>query len=126
MRVRPVVAAALTAAAVSAAGASAYTATLASTPGSAVVAYGVTTITGASFNTPPTFDFNAGHSTLTTIHIVLDHDTTGSTLSTSRNNAAPDTCSGAGSFDNLADTTTYACVVSYTVIGMTSLGYILN
>ena len=126
MRIRPLVAVALTAAAVSAVGASAYTATLGSTPATAVVAFGQTTITGATLDSDPVFHYNTDHSVIDQITVVVQTDTTASTLSLSRNAGAPVTCSDAhGSF--VASNTTYVCTgLTFAVTGMTSIGYILN
>jgi len=125
MRFRPFVAAAVTAVAISAVGAYAYTASLGSTPSSAVVAYGVTSITGATLDSDPVFHFNADHSVITSITVVLQTDTTASALSLSRNAAATVACSDPGSFSG--GVTTYVCTgLTYTVAGMTSIGYIVN
>jgi hypothetical protein len=124
MRVRPVIAAALTGVAVCAVGAYAYTDTLGNTPGSKVVAYGVTSITGASMFTAPVFTYNTDHSVIDDITVVLATDTSASTLTVSRNNAAPASCN-AGSYS--APNTTYLCSgVNFAVTGLTSIGYILN
>jgi hypothetical protein len=125
MRIRPIVAAAVTAVAVSAVGVSAYTATIASTPGSKVLGFGTTTISGATMDSNPVFTYNTDHSQITAITVVLQGNTSASALSVSRNAAAPVAC-GAG--DNTAVTTTsYACTgLTFAVAGMTSLAYVLE
>ena len=125
MRIRPVVAVALTAAAVSAVGASAYTASIGSTPPTAVVAFGQTSITGAVMDSSPVFAYNTDHSQIAQITVVLQGDTTSSSLSLSRNAAAPVACSDPGGLSG--GKTTYVCTgLTFAVAGMTTLGYIVS
>jgi hypothetical protein len=124
MRMRPVLAAAVTAVAVSAVGVSAYTATIDSTPGNKVIGFSETTIDGAEMDVAPAFVYNTDHSQITQITVVLKTNTSASNLSVSRNGAAPVAC-GAG--DNTAvTTTTYVCSgLTFAVAGMTKLAYVL-
>jgi hypothetical protein len=120
------VAAAATAVAVSVVGVSAYTASFGGAlPASDVIGFGTTTISGATMDSAPTFAYNADHSSITTITVVLQGNTSASTLSVSRNNAAPVACAAG---DNTAGaTTSYTCTTGgFAVAGMTSLSYVLD
>ncbi len=124
MRIKLVVASIATAATVSAVGASAYTASITNVDASKVIGYGVTTITGAAFDSQPTFTYNAMHDQISGITVVLTGDTSASALSFIRNTDAPTTCSGAGVL--ASGKTTYTCTgLSMALIGMTSLGFSL-
>jgi hypothetical protein len=124
MRIKLVVASVATAATVSAVGASAYTASITNVDASKVIGYGVTTITGAAFDSQPTFTYSALHDKITGIDVVLTGDTSASALSFIRNTDAPVTCNTAGTVANAK--TTYHCTgLTMDIIGMTSLGFSL-
>jgi hypothetical protein len=125
MRSKLVIASVVTAAAVSAVGASAYTASITNVDATKVIGYGATTITGAAFDTQPTFAYSALHDQITGIDVDLVGDTSGSALSFIRNTDAPVTCNNAGTFAN--SKTTYHCTgLTMALIGMNSLGYSLQ
>jgi|tagenome__1003787_1003787.scaffolds.fasta_scaffold20818542_1 hypothetical protein len=123
MRTKLVIAAVATAAAVSAVGASAFTASITGdVDSSRAVGYAATTITDADFASYPVFTYSAGLDTITQIDVVLTGDTSGSTLSVNRNGAAPVTC-GAGVHTT---NTAYSCTVNFAVTGMTAIGYLVH
>ena len=91
MRTKLVIAAVATAATVSAVGASAYTDSI-SGLNTKVIGYASNTITGASFKTQPTFQYSADLGQINEIDVVLNADTTASTLYISRNGASAVAC----------------------------------
>lgn len=128
MRTKLVIAAVATAATVSAVGASAYTESITGGQATKVVGYTSTTITAANMASYPVLHYSSGYDQVTGIDVVLDHDTTASTLYLARNNTGAAACSDAhGTYDSNADTTTYVCTgLTYAVSGMTSIGYQLS
>ena len=128
MRTKLVIAAVVAAATVSAVGASAYTESITGGQASKVVGYTATTISGANMHAYPVLHYSAGYDQVTGIDVVLDGDTTASTLYLARNNTGAAACSDAhGTHDAVANTTTYTCTgLTYAVAGMTSIGYALQ
>ena len=123
MRTKLVIASVVTAAAVAAVGASAYTASITGGTATKVIGYTSTTITGAAMDSTPVLHYSTGFDQISSIDVVLTGDTSASTLYVSRNGAAPVQC-GAGVFTTV---TTYACTgLTFAVAGMTSLGYALQ
>jgi hypothetical protein len=124
MRIRPVVAAAVTAVAVSAVGVSAYTAGIGQ-PSSDVIGFGETAISGATM-VSSTMGYSTDHSSIDTITVVLDGDTHTSALSVSNNRAAPVACA-AGTYNAGTTKTTYVCTTGgFAVNGLTTIGYVLD
>jgi hypothetical protein len=126
MRTKLVIASVVTAAAVSAVGASAYTESIASVPATKVIGYGATTITGATFAAPgPAYTYNTDQSKLTQIVVSLTGDTHASTLYVSRNAATPVACA-TGVYDGTTATAYTCSSLDFDVAGMTSIGYSLQ
>jgi hypothetical protein len=64
------------------------------------------TATSVTYNSDPT------GATYTSVGLQLQGDTTGKNIQIAFNDAAPATCSDAGTYDNVGDLTSYTCVVS--------------
>jgi hypothetical protein len=122
MRTKLVIATVVTAAAVSAVGASAYTASITGGDPTKVIGYTTTAISGASMVTPPVLHYSAGLDKISTIDVVLTGDTSTSTLSVNRNAAAPVTCAPGVHTTNTA----YTCTVNFDIDGMDTIGYALQ
>jgi hypothetical protein len=126
MRTKLVIAAVVTAGAVSAVGASAYTASITGGTATKVIGYTTTAINGAAMSTPPVLHYSTGLDQIDSIDVVLTGDTHTSTLSVNRNLAAPVTCT-TGSYDSGTDTTPYTCSsLAFLIAGMTTIGYALQ
>jgi hypothetical protein len=124
MRTKLIIAAVVTAGAVSAVGASAYTAGITGGEATKAVGFASTTITDAAFASYPVFTYSNDLDTITAIDVVLSGDTHTSTLSVNRNGAAPVSC-GTGTYSS--PSTTYHCTgLTFTVTGMTAVGYLLH
>ncbi len=76
--------------------------------------YGSQTISGVTAESV-TYGFNTAEDTITSVTLVLTGDTTAKTISVAFNDAAPATCSDAGTYDATNDDSTYACTVSQSV-----------
>lgn len=85
--------------------------------------YGSQTITGVTA-TSVTYNTNTAGDTITSVGLVLTGDTTTKTIQIAFNDAAPATCSGAGSY--LSPSTTYSCTVSQTVSAATKFALVAN
>ena len=92
MRTKLVIAAVVTAGAVSAVGASAYTESITGGTTTKVIGYTTTAITGAAMDTPPVLHYSTGLDQIDSIDVVLTGDTHSSTLSVNRNAAAAVPC----------------------------------
>lgn len=125
MRTKLVIAAVVTAAAVSAVGASAYTESITGGQGTKVVGYAATTITGAAFDSFPVLHYSAGYDEITDVDVVLTGDTTSSRLFIATNLAAGVQCSDNGNFASAK--TTYLCTgLHLAVTGMNQITYGLH
>jgi|1185.fasta_scaffold349708_2 hypothetical protein len=123
MRTKLVIAAVATAGAVSAVGASAFTASISGGDPTKLIGYTTTAISGAAMPTPPVLHYSTGLDKISTIDVVLTGDTTASTLSVNRNAGAPVTCV-AGTV--ASGQTPYTCTVNFDIDGMTTIGYALQ
>lgn len=124
MRTKLVIAAVVTAGAVSAVGASAYTESITGGTATKVVGYTTTTLTGAAMASAPVLHYSTGLDQIDSIDVVLTGDTHTSALSVNRNLAAAVPC-GAGTYDGT--NTTYHCTsLAFNIDGMSTLGYALQ
>lgn len=95
------------AAGVLAAGGSAFTASSSGMPATDILGYGSTVVSGATVNSLA-YTFNTGQSEIEKVVLVLDADTTASSVAVSFNDAAPTVCVG-GVYDPGATETAYTC-----------------
>lgn len=92
----------------------AFTASNTGMPATDTVGYGATTVSGATVNSLD-YVYNTAKSTVTGVTLVLAGDTTADTVQLAFNDAAPTTCSDAGTYSDVDTETTYDCVVSQDV-----------
>lgn len=97
-----------------AASGSAFTASNSLPAADAVRGYGSQSISGVTAEAV-TYNMNTAEDTISSVGLVLTGDTTTKTIQIAFNDAAPATCSGAGTFDAVEDDTTYSCTVSQSV-----------
>jgi hypothetical protein len=95
------------------AGGSAFTASNSLPAASTTLGYGSQSISGVTA-TSVTYNTNTPGDTITSVGLVLVGDTTSKTIKIAFDDAAPATCSDAGTFD-VATGSTYTCVVSQSV-----------
>lgn len=79
-----------------------------------VKGYGSQTISGVTASSI-TYNTNVPGDTITSVTMVLDGDTTSKTIQIAFNDAAPATCSDAGTWDEVTEDSTYTCTVSQSV-----------
>ncbi|MDQ1629103.1 MAG: hypothetical protein QOI54_2847 [Actinomycetota bacterium] len=91
---------------------------------SVVKGYGSQTITGVTASAI-TYNTNAAGDTITSVGLTLATDTTGKTIQVAFNDAAPATCSDAGTYDATSQTT-YTCAVNQPVGGATKFALVAN
>jgi hypothetical protein len=91
---------------------SAFTASSGLPAASVTKGYGSQTITGVTA-TSVTYNTNTAGDTISSVGLVLTGDTTARTIQIAFNDAAPATCSAAGTF--ATPSTTYSCTVSQAV-----------
>jgi hypothetical protein len=90
---------------------------------SATVGYGSQTISGVTA-TAISYNTNTAGDTITSMGLVLTGDTTSKTIQIAFNDAAPATCSDAGTYES--PSTTYSCTVSQTVSAATKFALVAN
>jgi hypothetical protein len=115
--------AALGVAGVVAVGGSAFTASSSLPAADVTKGYGSQTISGVTA-TSVTYNTNTAGDTITSVGLVLTGDTTTKTIQIAFNDAAPATCSAAGSY--LSPSTTYSCTVSQSVGTATKFALVAN
>jgi hypothetical protein len=114
-------AAALTA--VVAAGGSAFTAGNSLPAADVTKGYGSQTISGVTAESVA-YQTNLAKDTITSVGLVLAGDTTAKTIQLAFDDAAPATCSDAGTYDAENHHTTYGCTVSQSVAAATKFALI--
>ena len=86
--------------------------------------YGSQTISGVTAESVA-YNTNAAKDTITSVGLVLQGDTTSKTIQIAFDDAAPATCSDAGTYDSVdTHTTTYDCTVSQSVSTATKFALI--
>ena len=106
-----------------AAGGSAFTAGNTLPAASVTKGYGSQTISGVTASSV-TYNTNTAGDTITSMGLVLGGDTTGKVIQIAFNDAAPATCSGAGTFATTS--TTYSCTVNQAVGTATEFALVAN
>jgi hypothetical protein len=104
------------------AGGNAFTASNSVPAASVVKGYGSQTITGVAA-TSITYTTNTAGDTIESVGLVLTGDTSSKTIQIAFNDAAPATCSDAGTF---ATNTTYTCVVEQAVGSATKFALVAS
>jgi hypothetical protein len=95
-------------------GGSAFTAGGSLPAASGVQSYASQSISGVTASSI-TYNTDSTGATYTSVGLVLDGDTTAKTIQIAFNDAAPATCSGTGTYDGTATTTSYTCTVNQDV-----------
>jgi hypothetical protein len=85
--------------------------------------YGSQTISGVTAESV-TYNTNVAKDTITSVGLVLTGDTTAKTIQLAFNDAAPATCSDAGVYDAVDETTAYGCTVNQSVATATKFALI--
>ncbi|HZJ05765.1 MAG TPA: hypothetical protein VFD59_09875 [Nocardioidaceae bacterium] len=99
---------ALAVAGIVAVGGTAFTASNTGMPATDTLGYGATTVSGATVNSL-TYNYNTAQSSIDSVTLVLDDDTTLAAVTLGFNDAAPVTC-GTGTYVPVTTTeTTYTC-----------------
>jgi hypothetical protein len=106
-----------------AAGGSAFTASNSLPAPDATQGYGSQPISGVSAEAV-LYNTNVAKDTITSVGLVLTGDTTAKTIQLAFNDAAPATCSDAGTFDPVDDDTTYDCTANQSVATATKFALI--
>jgi hypothetical protein len=81
---------------------------------SVVRGYGSQTITGVTAQSV-NYSLDSTKETITGVGLVLTGDTTARAIEIAFSDAAPAACSGTGTYESTASTTTYSCTVSQAV-----------
>ena len=106
-----------------AAGGTAFTASNSLPAADVTKGYGSQTISGVTAESV-TYNTNVAKDTVTSVGLVLTGDTTAKTIQLAFNDAAPATCSDAGVYDAVDETTAYGCTVNQSVATATKFALI--